>query len=117
MLELSSKYQVSMLLEVLGSSRPHLYKDLNFNWLEYMHLKKILFLLLTINSVGCYKTTVNTGLEPVGDRFEQRQWFVLNGDIPLTDPIGEECAETGLAYSESGKESGDIWIDDWFYFL
>ena len=80
-----------------------------------MRLKNSLFLLLIMTNVSCFKTIINTGLEPREEVFEQRQWFLLNGDIPLTDPIGEECTETGLAYSESGKEAEDLLIGAGLY--
>jgi hypothetical protein len=62
-------------------------------------------LFLVFFGVGCipgpHRTAIDTTLPRAETEYEQRQWFLLYGGLPITDPAGEDCQETGIAYAES----------------
>lgn len=59
---------------------------------------------LSFTVAGCFTTSLvarDTRVAPT--EHEHRQWFTLAGAVALSEPVGEECARTGVAtaYSES----------------
>jgi hypothetical protein len=65
---------------------------------------------LAVTSSACYQTRVRSGTA-VGVTHEHRQWFTIGGFVDLSDPAGDECAEAGVAESDSRYGGTDILIN------
>ncbi|OJH36512.1 hypothetical protein BON30_32665 [Cystobacter ferrugineus] len=61
------------------------------------------------SQVGCYTTkVVSHARPPSGPESTERQWFMIGGLVPVSDPAGRECKH-GFATVES-KLSGTDWL-------
>ena len=66
-------------------------------------------LLCALLVSGCFTTSIQTGVEPIGVEQSDRQFFLIGGLVDLSDPAGEDC-EHGLAWAESEMAVIDVLI-------
>jgi len=71
---------------------------------------KLIALALLVALAGCYKTKIQAGAPSAGPVYGDRQWFLIAGLVPLSDPAGSECPN-GLSYAESKLGVMDVIIE------
>ena len=67
--------------------------------------------VLLTSATGCYRTRTATMARPTTPEYEQRQWFLIAGLVPLSSAGGSECGGAGMATSDSRLGGWDIVIN------
>ncbi|WP_437815103.1 hypothetical protein [Sorangium sp. So ce1078] len=59
---------------------------------------------------GCYRTRTAATAPAAQNEIERRQWFLMGGLVPLSEPAAAECGPAGMATSDSRVSGSDILI-------